>query len=49
MSNEGNKDVISSAGEAAEAIKKEKKKKQDSLDKVFSDNKTGRYSGSIDS
>jgi hypothetical protein len=48
MSNEEVKDVISSAPEAAEAIKKEKKKKQDTLDKIFSDNKSGRYSGPID-
>jgi len=48
MSDEGKKDVISSAAEAAEAIKKEKKKKQESLNKIFSDNKTGRYSDPTD-
>ena len=41
--------VISSAAEAAEAIKKEKKAKQDMLDKIFNDNNTGRYSGPTDS
>jgi hypothetical protein len=50
MSNEEKSpEVISSASEAAAAIKAEKKKKQDMLDKIFSDNKSGRYSGSIDS
>jgi hypothetical protein len=50
MSNEEKPlEVISSAADAAATIKKEKKKKQDMLDKIFSDNKSGRYSGSIDS
>jgi hypothetical protein len=41
--------VDSSIGDAVKAIKEEKKKKQDQLDKIFSDNKTGRYSGPTDS
>jgi hypothetical protein len=42
-------EVDSSIGDAVKAIKENKKKKQDALDKIFSDNKTGRYSGPIDS
>jgi hypothetical protein len=50
MSNEEKPlEVISSAADAAAAIKAEKKKKQDMLDKIFSDNKSGRYSGPTDS
>jgi hypothetical protein len=40
--------VISSAKSAADAIKKEKKKKQDMLDKIFNDNNSGRYSEPTD-
>ena len=41
-------DVISSAAEAAAAIKKEKEAKEKALKDIFSDNKTGRYSAPID-
>jgi hypothetical protein len=41
--------VDSSIESAVEAIKKEKKKKKETLENIFSDNKTGRYSGPIDS
>jgi len=44
-----NVDVDSSVESAAEAIKKEKEKKKKMLENIFSDNKTGRYSGPIDS
>ena len=40
--------VISSVGEAAEAIKKNKEKTKNMLDKIFNDNDTGRYSGPTD-
>jgi hypothetical protein len=50
MSNEEPKiEVISSAAEAAAAIKKAKEKKKKTLENIFSDNKSGRYSGPIDS
>jgi hypothetical protein len=42
-------DVDSSIESAVKAIKKEKKKKKETLENIFSDNKTGRYSGPIDS
>ena len=48
MSDEGKKDVISSATEAAAVIKKEKAKKKETLENIFSDNKSGRYSGPTD-
>jgi hypothetical protein len=41
--------VISSAADAAAAIKKEKEAKKKMLENIFSDNKTGRYSGPTDS
>jgi hypothetical protein len=34
--------------DATERAKKNRKKKQDQLDKLFSDNKSGRYGKSID-
>ncbi|MHC5062318.1 MAG: hypothetical protein ACYTFK_14790 [Planctomycetota bacterium] len=34
--------------DATEEAKKNKKKKEDQLKKIFSDNKTGRYGKSID-
>jgi len=34
--------------DATERAKKNKKKKQEMLDKIFSDNKTGRYGKAID-
>jgi len=40
--------VISSAAEAAAAIKKQKEKKKKMLENIFSDNKSGRYSGPTD-
>jgi hypothetical protein len=49
MSNDSKADVDSSIESAVEAIKKEKKKKKETLESIFSDNKTGRYSGPIDS